>query len=241
MSTTAIIVEVLIIGFFATIWVILLRLRFANIEVASFKSFLAQIGTWSAPLLFVAAVVFYQLGLLMNFISHMVTKPFSQKQLRDRIIPGKDYEFVRAIVFQNGSTEILRDIILYNSFVRISRSGILIFYVDCPDCVCVWSVLGANWLYTIPSVFGVRPVMACHVSYLLSTHKVRISRVNREGRSGKLLRSYVVTATARQVFRKPRTSITKARVCGLCYFWVQAASPIRHSTNCKLMRIDVKV
>jgi hypothetical protein len=69
----------------------------------------------------------FQLGLLMNFVSHEVTKPFSQKHLRNQMVLGKDYEFVRAIVFQNGSPEILRDIVLYNSFVRLSRSGILIF------------------------------------------------------------------------------------------------------------------
>lgn len=127
MSTTAIIIEVLIIGFFAAIWVFLIGLRVSIIEIHSVKTLLAQVGGWATPLFFVAAILFYQLGLLVNLISHKITKLFSQKDLRDQIIAGKDYEYVRATVFQNGSAELLRDLVLYLSFVRLARSGILNF------------------------------------------------------------------------------------------------------------------
>ena len=127
MSTTTIIVEVLIIGFFTAVWLLLACLRFSLIEIVSVKSFLSQTGPWSTSLFFIAAIVLYQLGLLMNLVSHKLTKPFGQKPLRDQIVSGKDYEIVRATVFQKGSSEILRDIVLYLSFVRIARSGILNF------------------------------------------------------------------------------------------------------------------
>lgn len=127
MSTTTIIVEVLIIGFFAAVWLFLACVRFSLFEITSVKSFLAQAGPWSTSLFFIAAIVLYQLGLLMNLVSHKLTKPFGEKPLRDQIISGKDYEIVRATVFQKGSSEILRDIVLYLSFVRIARSGILNF------------------------------------------------------------------------------------------------------------------
>jgi membrane protein implicated in regulation of membrane protease activity len=127
MSTTTIIVEVLIIGFFAAVWLLLACLRFSLIEISSLRAFLSQATPWSTALFFIAAVVLYQLGLLMNLVSHKLTKPFGQKSLRDQIVAGKDYETVRATVFQKGSSEILRDIVLYLSFVRIARSGILNF------------------------------------------------------------------------------------------------------------------
>ena len=129
MTTTTIIVEMLMIGFFAGIWVILACLRFSLVEVVSIKAFLSQAGPWSTSLFFVAAIVLYQFGLLMNLISHKLTRPFGQKSLRDNIVPGKSYEFVRATVFQRGSDEIMRDIVLYLSFVRIARAGIVNFFL----------------------------------------------------------------------------------------------------------------
>jgi hypothetical protein len=80
MSTITIIVEVLIIGFFAAVWLLLSCLRFSLIEIASVESFLSQAGPWSTSLFFIAAIVLYQLGLLMNLISHKLTKPFVRKR-----------------------------------------------------------------------------------------------------------------------------------------------------------------
>ena len=134
MSTTSVIVEMLIIGFFTAVWLFLFCLRLSFIDFQSVKSFVSQIGAWSTPLLFISAALFYQLGLLMNSISHKIVKrllanefsyKFMQKlvtrEIRDQIVPSKVYEKVKATVWQKGSAEVIKNLESYLTFSNVSR------------------------------------------------------------------------------------------------------------------------
>jgi ABC-type microcin C transport system permease subunit YejB len=98
MSTTAIIVEVLIIGFFTAIWLFLLCIRLSFFDFYSIKNIAAQIGNWSTLTLFIAAAIFYQLGLMMNTLSYYITEKFAKKEIRNQIIAGKDYRWDTCII-----------------------------------------------------------------------------------------------------------------------------------------------
>lgn len=152
MSTTAVIVELLIIGLFTSLWIFLLCLRFSGFEVDALKTHISQASDWSAFLTVIAVAVLYQLGLLMNAVSYRVTRKLASQVIRDEIMPGVNYEFVRATVYQKGSSDLLRDLGLYLSFVRLARSGILNFVL----IAITLSLLGGRLI-----VFGI-------ISFVLS-------------------------------------------------------------------------
>ncbi len=127
MSTTSIIVEMLIIGFFTATWMFLICLRLSVFDIQEVKTLASQIGSWATPILFIAAAVFYQLGLIMNTMSYKITEPFADKKIRDQVVPGKVYEHVKSAVWQEGSTNIIRNLELNLTFVRLARSGIINF------------------------------------------------------------------------------------------------------------------
>lgn len=125
MATTSIIVELLIVGFFTSVWMFLLCLRLSLFDLDSARQFASAVEP--TPALLVATAVFYQVGLLMNSISHRITRNFAQLKFRNEIIPDTDYEIVRATVYQKGSDETVKGLGLYLTFVRLSRAGIINF------------------------------------------------------------------------------------------------------------------
>jgi lysylphosphatidylglycerol synthetase-like protein (DUF2156 family) len=127
MSTTSIIVEMLIIGFFTAVWLLLFCLRLSFFDIQEIKILASQIGSWTTPILFAAAALFYQLGLIMNTISYKLTERFAERKFRDQIVPGKVYENVKSTVWQKGSAELIRNLELNLTFVRLARAGIINF------------------------------------------------------------------------------------------------------------------
>ncbi len=75
----------------------------------------------------IASALFYQLGVLMNRISHRVTKHFAQTEYRNEIIPNVVYEQIKAKVQQDGSEEVSKSLTLNLSFVRLTRAGFINF------------------------------------------------------------------------------------------------------------------
>ncbi len=128
MSTTALAVEQVIIGFFACIWILLGLLRFAVIHVPD-KSFLDQASGWSTVFLFCAVAVFYQLGWLITAISWKLEIALFSKKIRDSIFKAKgiNYEYARAVVYHKASQELRGDITQDHTVVRLARSGSLNF------------------------------------------------------------------------------------------------------------------
>jgi hypothetical protein len=63
----------------------------------------------------------------MNTFSYKITERFAEKEFRDQIVPGKVYENVKSTVWQKGSAEIIKNLELNLSFVRLARSGIINF------------------------------------------------------------------------------------------------------------------
>jgi hypothetical protein len=64
---------------------------------------------------------------MMNKVSYKIMRGLATREIRDQIIPGKVYENVKATVWQKGSTDIIRNLESYLSFVRLARAGIINF------------------------------------------------------------------------------------------------------------------
>lgn len=127
MSTTAVIVEILIIGIFTAIWVFFLCLRLSLFDLQSFKDFASSSGNWATPLTFIAGAVFYYLGLIMNILGFRITKKYSEKLFEGQNVTGKDYDYVRLTVYHKGSEELVSDLKFYLTIVRLARAGIINF------------------------------------------------------------------------------------------------------------------
>jgi len=125
MTTTSIIVELLIIGFFTLVWLFLFCIRVSIVDVQTLEKILLFLQS-TAGFLIVSGLS-YHLGLVMNSISHQITKRFSQTKFRDEIAPGKNYEVIKTKVRQEASDEMNRTLTMHLSFVRLTRAGIINF------------------------------------------------------------------------------------------------------------------
>ena len=129
MSTTALFVEILIIGAISEIWIGLL---FFGIASPNFP----QISIWtdflnkSPSLLLVPYLsITYSLGWLINFLAERTMKPFFQRKFRDQLFKtiNENYYNVRGLFFQKASTDIIQDLRFDRHIIRISRSNIINF------------------------------------------------------------------------------------------------------------------
>jgi hypothetical protein len=129
MTTTAIIVEMLIIGFFAFIWLLLLIIRIAILDTSDFNYLFYKFDGWATPLTLFAIAFFYQLGLLVNWMSGLLVKIIYEKKLRNSIFEKDNLQYrpVKIVVDQLGSSEIHRVLRDDVSIVRLSRAGVVNF------------------------------------------------------------------------------------------------------------------
>jgi hypothetical protein len=125
METTSIIVELLIIGFFTLVWMLLFCVRVSLIDIKNLEQLLPFLQSTSGFL--VMSGLSYQLGLVMNGISHRLTKRIGQTKFRNGIAPGKSYEVIKTKVHQLASEEMNRTLTLHLSFVRLTRAGMINF------------------------------------------------------------------------------------------------------------------
>jgi hypothetical protein len=129
MATTAIIVEMLIIGFFACVWILLMIVHWLGIDAtALFKEF-STLSGWSTPLTLAATAVFYQVGWTVNWISASITALLSEQRVRNRIFLADELEYqnVRAVINQLGSTALHGELNAERSVIRLARSGAMNF------------------------------------------------------------------------------------------------------------------
>lgn len=131
MNTTALIVEVLVIGVFACSWLGWLAVGALGIDT---DKVLQLFGTHKdfAPLASVVVLAaFYQVGWMVNSLAGMLFELWPGNSDRNQIFAASqmECEAVRAVVYQNASQQILSDLAVDRSLVRLSRAGSLNFLV----------------------------------------------------------------------------------------------------------------
>jgi len=129
MNTTVAIIEILVVGLFASAWLLLAALRVAGIEWSVVAGCLHQWENWSTAATAIGTLVAYQIGWLMNGLSRGLMWPFAKRE-RDRVFGGsKEYELVRAVVYQEGSARVNDDLALEQSVIRLARGGVVNFSI----------------------------------------------------------------------------------------------------------------
>ena len=102
MKTTSIIVEMLIIGFFGGIWIILFISKYSSLNLINFINDYPEIKNWSALIALLAILVLYQLGWVINWISVILISFIANKKIRDPIFLDENTSYIsaRTIVYQ---------------------------------------------------------------------------------------------------------------------------------------------
>jgi hypothetical protein len=132
MTTTPAIVEILVIGFFAALWMIPCIALLGDIHwdriLSWAKDYAKAYKEWSAAATLAGIMALYQLGWLVNGLSRAIMWYFAE-EVRSRLHSeiNVDSEKVRANVYQEGSPAVLKDLDLDQSVIRLARAGIVNF------------------------------------------------------------------------------------------------------------------
>lgn len=111
MATTSLVVEMVIIGCFSTLWLLLAAVRVHLLEVVPLCD-PASVQSWVTPMLFVATAIMYQVGWVINAVADALTAKALGRRVRDRLFSAANlkYETARALVYHKASPALIGDI-----------------------------------------------------------------------------------------------------------------------------------
>lgn len=129
MATTALFVEIIIIGAVSEIWIFLLVYGFISPSLSQISIWIDYLNKTSTLLIVPFLAITYSLGWLTNFLSERIMKPFFQKKYRDQLFEtiNENYYNARGLFFQKASTDVVQDLRFDRHIIRISRSNIVNF------------------------------------------------------------------------------------------------------------------
>ena len=131
MATTAVIVEILVIGLIGSIWLVLFLTGISVLDPDSVYGCMVRLKDWSGLITFLAIGIIYQFGWLINGFSYGILRILLTKRMRDNIFKQRQLEYrnVRALVYQEASDKVRQDLDVERSVVRLSRAGIFNFFM----------------------------------------------------------------------------------------------------------------
>jgi len=129
MATTALIVEIVVIGAFALMWIGLFVFKFFGLDVTIVSSWFSQYKDWSTGVVLMSIAISYQLGWSVNQFSYFVARKTFNKTIKKKVFKNEyeNYDSIKATVFVKGSQFILDNIRERLSVVRLTRSAFINF------------------------------------------------------------------------------------------------------------------
>ena len=126
MTTTAIFVEIVIIGLFGVVWIILLLTRLSILNLTALASVARNAPDWSTLILVGIGAIAYQVGSLINTLCYGLMERVAGTRLRNSILK-EDQHVVRATLFSQGSSELIAELNSHLTYIRLSRAAIFNF------------------------------------------------------------------------------------------------------------------
>jgi hypothetical protein len=127
MSTTVAIIEIVIIGLFGLVWLLLLAMRLTGVDQSAVTTWARDWKEWSSAVTLIGVMVIYQIGWLINGLCRALTLPFTKRQVNQIYSGSEHYEEARAVVNQRGPAKVLEDLALEQSVIRLARGGAVNF------------------------------------------------------------------------------------------------------------------
>jgi hypothetical protein len=160
MATTSLFVEIIVVGALAELW--FLALIAAMQPVGTISALLARfvsLGPLSTVVVGVLLAVTYAVGWVVNFAAERSFKYLFEAKIRNQMFGGDaaSYREARALVFQNGSSDLLQDLVLDRHIIRIARSNVFNFALLGTALLLNWRRLQSG---PLTAVFGACVVVA---------------------------------------------------------------------------------
>lgn len=129
MATTALIVEIIVIGAFALVWVLLFIIKFSGLDLSLISDWLILYKDWATAVVLASVVISYQLGWSVNQLSYFFARKTFNKTIRSRVFKEeyKNFNSIKATVYMQGSPFTVEKIKERLSVVRLTRSAFLNF------------------------------------------------------------------------------------------------------------------
>lgn len=129
MATTALIVEILVIGTFALVWVALFVIKIFGVDASLVSAWLVQYKDWSTGIILMSIAIAYQLGWSVNQLSYFFARNTFNKKIRMRVFKNKheNFDTIKNKVLMQGSSFVVEKILERLSVVRLTRSAFLNF------------------------------------------------------------------------------------------------------------------
>ena len=129
MATTALIVEIIVIGAFALVWVALFIIKFSGLDVSLIPGWLVLYKDWSTGIVLASIVISYQLGWSVNQLSYFFARETFNKIIKARVFKDefKNFDSIKAIVYMQGSPFVVEKVKERLSVVRLTRSAFINF------------------------------------------------------------------------------------------------------------------
>jgi hypothetical protein len=132
MATTALIVEVLVVGVMALIWIVGTLALLVPVPAEGVHTFMSFIRDFIPLLLLPVLAVTYTAGWLVNFFTERALKWLFEERLRDQEFGDKpgQYELVRITVLQRASSDLTNELLLDRHIVRLARGAALNLFMS---------------------------------------------------------------------------------------------------------------
>lgn len=130
MATTALFVEILVIGALAEAWLITLIFAIATDRQLDRVASTVIAAKELQPLLAIAVLALtYAIGWVLNFAAERLFRFFGQRKFRDQpfIVLQIPYENARAQVLQNASDAVIHELRMDRHIIRVARANVINF------------------------------------------------------------------------------------------------------------------
>ena len=149
MATITMLVEMLIAGAIADIWVFLIIAKIVNIDFASLTEILSS---YTELLLLPFVAITYGLGIAINFLAEALTKNYWDEKIKKKLFDGLRKELgknkkelpdkdISGRVFHKGRQEVIDGIRDTVHLIRVSRSTSLNFLLIAGSILLYWQDL----------------------------------------------------------------------------------------------------
>jgi len=146
MATTAMIIEILVIGFTSFVWLLPIMFFYLQLDVSTMKTLFDQYKEWAPLFTLFGAAIAYQIGSIIDYLSynliyHGIPVPCKRRifnigqRIKRKIIKNGWFWDGYVYVNQHASEAILSELKADHSSIRLTRSGFVNFLLI---AVVVW-------------------------------------------------------------------------------------------------------
>lgn len=148
MATTSLIAEIIVIGSFSLVWIMLFTFKFLGLDITALSDWFLTYKDWSTAILVALIVICYQLGWIINLVSSFIAGQTFGKRIMLRLFKGiavndNEMEMIRATVQMKSSGYLQGRMREDLSVLRLSRSALINFFLIGVGFIMIGNLTGA--------------------------------------------------------------------------------------------------